>query len=170
MIKISEEIFYPEKSLVIVSREHINLLKSQALKNRRKCCRLCTHPDTNDSVHEMLIAHVKGNYVRPHKHINKPESFHVIEGELTVLLFDEDGVVTESIEMGSFASGRAFYYRISDNQYHTLVVKSDIVVFHETTKGPFDRSDTVFAPWASDEKDYGAIKSYMEKLTTQCQR
>lgn len=36
----------------------------------------------------MLIVMAKGSYIRPHKHKNKSESFHIIEGLLDVIVFD----------------------------------------------------------------------------------
>ncbi len=69
---------------------------------------LCAHQDNTDLLHKMLIIHVQNTYVPPHKHVNKSESFHIIEGALSVFLFDVEGRVTETIRMGEVASGRVF--------------------------------------------------------------
>ena len=97
--------------------------------------------------------HALDAYVRPHKHIGKSESFHVIEGLLLVVVFDDEGSKIEDIPMGDMHSGELFYYRLPANLYHTVIPQQDFVVFHEVTNGPFDRSDTVFAPWAPAEDD-----------------
>ena len=97
-------------------------------------------------------------------HLNKIESVHVIEGLVDVVLFDEEGTVTEIIRMGDLSSGRKFYYRMAAPSYHTLFIVSELLVFHEITNGPFRRPDTVFAPWAPDEGDTAGQVEFMGRL------
>ena len=66
--------------------------------------------------------------------------------------------------MGDYLSGHEFFYRINNPYYHTLNITSEFLVFHETLKGPFDRSDTIFAPWAPEENDRKATEQFIEKL------
>ncbi len=153
---INKEVLYALDAFTNVDGGDIELLKDKASKNPRKRIRFCAHKDTNDTLHEMLIIHSKGAYVRPHKHLNKSESFHIIEGKLKVVVFDEEGGVVESINMGEYSTGDVFYYRLSENCFHTVVPISDIVVFHETTNGPFEREDIIFAPWAPKEDEHGS--------------
>jgi len=162
--EISEEILYAEEEIVTLDSQTIEFLKEKAKKNKRKRVRLCTHKDTDALVHEMIIVHSKGTYVEPHMHINKSESFHVIEGLVDLFFFDENGKVIKIISMGDRSSGKIFYHRISEPIYHTLIVKSDMVVFQETTKGPFNRSDTIWASWAPDEGNEEAVKVFMNQL------
>ncbi len=109
----------------------------------------------------MFIVHKKGAYIRPHKHLKKSESFHLITGAADVIIFSRAGKITGVIPMGEYASGGNFYYRISQPYYHTLLIKSDFLVFHETTNGPFKKSGTVFADWSPDENDSAAQKKFM---------
>ena len=118
----------------------------------------------------MLIVHTRNTYVRPHKHLNKSESFHLIEGSVDVVIFDEAGGVAEVIRMGDFASGRRFYYRIEQPAYHTLLITSDVLVFHETTNGPFRREETIFAPWAPEEQDQIARTGFLARLQEEMRR
>ena len=151
--EIKEEVFYADAPVVKVTAETIAFLKARATGNRRRRARLCAHPGTEDALHEMLIVHAKHAYVPPHKHIGKSESFHIIEGRLKVVLFDDGGNKTDEIAMGDVASGRTFFYRLSEARFHTVIPETDWVVFHEVTNGPFDRADTLFAPWAPGEDD-----------------
>ena len=83
-----------------------------------------------------------------------------------LVFFDDEGVITDVIELGGPSSGRVFFNRIADSRYHSLVITSDFFVFHETTKGPFiagNRTDTVFAPWAPKDGEDELIKNYMVK-------
>ena len=49
--------------------------------------------------------------------------------------------------------------------YHTLLIKSDVLVFHETTSGPFRPADTVWAPWSPNEFEEETVSAYLEMLT-----
>lgn len=161
----NEEVFYRDGKVIQVNASEICWLKDQAERNLRKRARLCTHRNTEALLHEMLIVHARDTYIRPHKHIGKPESFHVIEGLVDVVIFDEMGSVLEVMKLGDYASGRIFYYRISDPVYHTLLIRSDLLVFHETTAGPFNRTDTVFASWSPEESDSVGCAFFTEKLS-----
>lgn len=165
--KENEEVIYSCDPVIKMDAKDIYWLKNKSAQNERKRIRLCTHKSTEDSVHEMLIVHQRDTYVRPHKHLGKPESFHIIEGRADVVLFDDTGNMNNIIKMGQYGSGLVFYYRISTPVYHTLLIHSDILVFHETTSGPFNRSDTVFAAWSPVEEDKEACKSYMLHLSQQ---
>jgi len=162
--QFSDEVLYCDDKIVKVGRQDIEDLKERAVGNPRSRIRLCAHRGVEDRLHEMLIIHQQGAYVRPHKHLGKTESFHVIEGLVDVVVFNEEGGIREVIEMGDFASGLPFYFRISDADYHTVLIKSDFLVFHETTSGPFKRPETLFAPWAPPESDGNACNEYTDRL------
>ena len=162
--KESDEVYRTHGTLAKVTEDDVIYLKAQAAKNERRRVRLCAHPDNTDLLHEMLIIHVQNTYVAPHKHINKSESFHIIEGTLRVFLFDDDGKVTETIRMGEAKSGRVFYYRLSSSIYHSILPESEFVVFHEVTNGPFDRQDMIIAPWAPEEDDHRVIEPFKNML------
>jgi cupin fold WbuC family metalloprotein len=115
----------------------------------------------------MLIIHARDAYVRPHKHIGKSESFHVVEGEADIIIFNQQGDIKEVVSMGDYSSGKNFYYRITDALYHTVMITSEILVFHESTNGPFVRSDTIFAPWSPEEDNHAMAKEFMNKLEKQ---
>ncbi|MFH1318971.1 MAG: WbuC family cupin fold metalloprotein [Candidatus Omnitrophota bacterium] len=149
--EFNEEVFFTNDEFVKVSFKEIEELKKKAICNKRRRARLCSHNKIKDKVHEMLIVHAKDAYIRPHKHLGKSESVHVVEGEAEVVIYDDKGVIRETMEVGDYKSGRKFYYRISNTLYHNLVVKSDFFIFHEVTGGPFIREDTIYAPWASED-------------------
>lgn len=144
----SDEIFYTLDSICRIGRKEIDFIKSKAAKNSRARARICTHSDVEAVVHEMLIALTKDTYVRPHKHIGKSESFHLIEGRLNVIIFDEEGNKSDNIPLGEIGSTEQFYYRLPSGIYHTVVPETDWVVFHEVTSGPFNPKDTIYPSWA----------------------
>ena len=164
---ISPEVLVAEGPMVRVSAHDIDVLKRKAAETERARVRLCAHPGVDDRLHEMFIVHQKGTYVRPHKHLNKSESAHIIDGSVTWVIFDDAGRVTDAIHMGGYGSGQAFYHRMSGPYYHTLLIHSDWLVFHETTTGPFDRADTVFAPWAPGNDDLAGQRAFIERVTSE---
>ena len=161
--RMNEDVLVADERMVTVSREDVERLKAGARQNARQRIRFCAHQDVNDAVHEMLIVHLQGAYVRPHKHLRKTESFHVIEGLGDVVIFDEAGHITDVIRVGEYASGERFYYRMAEARYHTILIRSEVLVFHETANGPFRRSDAAFAPWAPEEMD-AAAGEFMQRL------
>ena len=83
---------------------------------------------------------------------------------MDLVVFDETGEIVEVIRLGDYLSGRQFYYRIPDGCYHTLLIRSEWLVFHETTNGPFKKSDTVFPPWAPEETAAPAVRDFMQQM------
>lgn len=162
--KFNEEVYYTKDTITKVTSEVIDFLKQKASDNERRRIRLCTHKDVNDPVHEMLIVHAKNNYVPPHKHLYKSESFHMIEGRLQVVIFHDDGSIREVIQMGDTSSGDIFFYRLSESCFHTVIPLTDWVVFHETTRGPFLREETIYPSWAPDDDDPPSYRLYSEEL------
>jgi cupin fold WbuC family metalloprotein len=161
----NREVLYPDEAVVKVTHADVAGLKSQAAANERGRFRLCTHRDVKDTLHEMIIVLRAGTYIRPHKHLNRCESFHVLEGRADVALFDDDGNLLDVIRMGDYASRDCFYYRLSDSVYHSVVTHTPEFIFHETTNGPFDPNQTIFAPWAPADDGQPAVEAFLDKLT-----
>lgn len=161
----SEEVLYTTENFFSIDNTLISTLIEKAKENEGKRIRICTHASPEDALHEMVIVHFFDTYVRPHKHINKSESFHIIHGECDVILFDELGAITDVISMSSNkVSDSVFYYRLSIPVFHCLIIKSEVVVFHEVTSGPFRRHDTVYAEWSPDKSFEADVKCFMDEL------
>jgi cupin fold WbuC family metalloprotein len=160
----NNEVAYATDVIARVAKSDIEELVEQALRNPRHRVRVCTHRAPESPLHEMLIVHTKDTYVRPHKHLHKSESFHVIQGEMDVVVFDDEGTVTDVLRLGDYRSGRTFYYRMHEPLFHTLLIRSDVVIFHEITVGPFRRRDTVFPTWEPDCEDPRALLSFRQQL------
>lgn len=151
MIKIkkeSKEVLYPEEDIPVLYNKDLNYLKKLALLNSKQKVRLCTHKSIKSKLHEMFIVHTKKCYVRPHKHINKSESVLILEGEVDIILFEDNGKLKEIIELGDKKSKKKFYYRLDKPIYHMLIIKTKFLVFHEITIGPFRKRETVFPEWS----------------------
>jgi cupin fold WbuC family metalloprotein len=159
------EVYYSDAAIVTADDGVIAELKRIAAKNPRLRSRLCTHPDPSSPLHEMLIVHHRDAYIRPHKHLGKPESFHVIEGTARVVIFEDDGKLRDVLDMAPYGHGKLCYYRMPDEVFHSILITSEWLVFHETTAGPFDPSRTAFPDWAPDGSDAEAVADYVSVIS-----
>lgn len=162
--KSGDGIFFTREPIVCLGDEALLFLKQQAKASNRKRARICAHRSGKDALHEMLIAISADSYIHPHRHIDKSESFHIVEGFVDVVIFDDAGAVTDIVSLGALGSGRNFYYRLSESRFHTLLIHSEQLVVHEVTNGPFIKNQTELAPFAPREEDREAGLKYMKYL------
>ena len=149
----------------VISQSDINNLKLDAESSPLRRARICLHNNLADPIHEMVIAFKLDSYVPPHIHMDKTESFHVMEGELVVVFFDEYGQVIERLNLSSDISKHPSIYRLSKPVWHTILPLSSDVVIHEVTNGPFIPDEKNLAPWApaQDASDQAKI-SYRRSI------
>jgi cupin fold WbuC family metalloprotein len=162
--KINDEVFVADESIVRLGAEQMSFLKQQARSSYRKRARICTHRSNDDALHEMLIAISADSYIHPHKHTRKVESFHIVEGLVDVVVFDDFGVIVDVVELGDVSTGKDFYYRLSDSVFHTLLIHSDFLIVHEVTNGPFVPNETILAPFAPPESRYDEALAYIAEV------
>lgn len=123
---------------------------------------LIIHESPEDQVQRLFIGLRKGTYVRPHRHLNVGELGVVIRGACDLLNFDDQGIITRRTALGP--GGDALAFDLTPGEWHTLVVKSDEVLFLEAKPGPYDPeviSD--FAAWAPPEGGE-AVAAFQEWL------
>ena len=156
--------FQASGASVRACRKSLSYLHEATLNSPTQRARICAHPDADDSLHEMLIVLSCGGYVRPHRHRNKSESIHIVTGKLDLVLFDSDSGISEVIRMGDYNSGLVFYHRLNAAIFHSVIVKTDFALVHETTNGPFRAEDTEFAAWSPDPGDSEAVSMYLDSL------
>ena len=162
--QFSEEVLFTTRDLTVIRQSDIAWLKERATQTPRKRIRLCAHRDLDDVTHEMFIVQPRGAYVKPHKHVGKEESFHLVEGSVSVVVFNDDQSIREMISMGPYGSDKPFYHRMPAGVYHTVLIESDVVVYHETASGPFRKADMVTAPWAPGESELVEVERFLNRL------
>ena len=160
----SAEVFLAPGSVNQITPAHIAFLKRAAVDAPRHRARINLHGNSADSLHQMIIAIRSNSYIRPHKHLGKCESFHIVSGSMDVVVFTEEGDVSHVISLSADAQGDARIYRMSDSLFHTLIIHSDIVVLHEITNGPFVLNGAIFAPFSPPEGDEAAIAIFTAEL------
>ena len=157
-------IYFENQNIIEINTERLVRLKQNAMQSPLRRARYCLHRDHNDKVHEMVIAFCRDSYCRPHRHTDKSESFHLIEGEMLVVFFDDTGRVTRSLEMAPPGHDKTFFYRLNSPLWHTVLALSEYVVFHETTAGPFMPDQKDVASWAPNEGDTAAVNSFLRRI------
>ncbi len=145
------EVFKNTDNLIIVDQNWITRLKEEAKKSTNRRARLLMHRSHDDLVQEMLIIFCKDCIITPNRSIGKSESLQVIEGEVVVVVFDDEGRVAERIEMGPPGSNMAFMYRLCSAPWHSMIPMSEFVVIHEALEGPFVKSEDLLPSWVPEE-------------------
>jgi cupin fold WbuC family metalloprotein len=164
LTETGEGIFYSPHPLPLADQRLIEFLKDAARSTPRRRARFCAHPSADADQHDMLIVSDQDSYIAPHRHLEKSETFIVLEGLVDIILFDEQGRVTEIFPMGPPSSGKPFFYRMPPRQFHALSIRSELLVFLESTKGPFRAGDNENAAWAPGPQEADRGRAYIASL------
>ena len=154
-------VLYAKETITVFSPEMIPRLKSMATSVPLKRARLCLHLSKDDLVQEMVIVLHRDTYVRPHRHPDKSESFHMIEGAVLIVFFDESGGEKQRVTLS--ADGKnPFLYRMSAPYWHAVLPLTEFAVFQEVTTGPFSPSE--YPSWEPHGEE--EIRLFKERLLT----
>jgi cupin fold WbuC family metalloprotein len=159
-INLMTEAFRECDAIVEIGPDWLVRLKRAALDSPLGRSRVCVHVDDAATVQEMILAMRQDVLFRPHRHLKKTESFHMIEGALDIVVFDLDGTPTRAIQLSTIGSGKPFYYRLNESLFHAVLPRTPLVVFHETTTGPFAKNDAQFTDWAP--QDPTRLRAFLE--------
>lgn len=166
----SPEVFVCTDDIISISTGDIDFLKVMLQFTAKKRVRLNLHLGPQDGLHQMIIALDRATYVRPHKHIGKSESFHILEGCVDVVVFGGGGAIKDVIRLSAYGKGDKSIYRMSSSDYHTLRIRSAVLVMHEITNGPFTSSSSLYADFSPDDSDAQGVQAYVEALERQITR
>ena len=166
MIKRSEEVYVAQDSNITVSQQDMTSLKHLARNTKRGRVRLCLHQSPQEAVHEMVIVHPQGAYIPPHKHQAKSETIVILEGKCDYFLFSDAGEIIKKFPLCASSEGGEFLFRLTEPVYHSLLIQSGQLVFLEITRGPFNREETEFAPWAPDAESIEGVKNFHALLAS----
>ena len=121
----------------IIDRKLLDRLSTQAGENPRLRKNWNIHESDDFCCHRLLNAIEPGSYIRPHRHLDptKNETFLIVRGRLGVILFDEKGVVTETVLLA--AGGETCGVDVLLGLYHSAVSLAPGTVFFEAKAGPY---------------------------------
>lgn len=154
--------YFPIKKPVCVDRELIEKVKKISEENAHSNARLCLHASPEEeSLHDMVVLEYQDKKCRkPHKHLEREETLHMMEGEMVSFIFDEEGNLIEK----TFINEENPIYRTSRNQYHVWLPITNRVIYREIKNGPFKQEDNV-----SPRFDYiKALKKYVDFMDLGC--
>ena len=159
------EVIKNSEELLFINNDLVEQIIEEASQSQRHMARLLMHFDHEDPVQEMLIAMDRNCAVMPNRSVGRSESLQVVQGELLLVIFDDNGNVLNRIEMGPAGSDKVFLYRLSSTPWHTMIPLSEIVVVHEALQGPFNNSSEPLPDWVpGDSQD---LKQFLKEIETQ---
>ena len=82
--------YFASTKNVSISKDLIEKIEEELKTSNDSSIRLCLHKSPDENYHQMIIGHSKSHYYRPHKHLEKPESYHIIKGKLLCIIFDQE--------------------------------------------------------------------------------
>lgn len=148
----------------IVTRELLGRVTAEAMQSPRLRKNYNIHTSDQSRCHRLLNAIEPASYIRPHRHLDpeKDEAFILMSGRLGIILFADDGAVTETVLL-SHANGN-LAADIPHGVYHTALSLETGTLFYETKAGPYlPLSEAEKALWAPEDGD-PAAPGYLERL------
>ena len=112
----------------------IKQLKNLSKELGKKDIWICLHNNRDRNLHNMINLIYRREENIPHKHIDKSEGYHIIEGRMIITIFDDKGTIKDECLLNA---ADIFLFRIGKNTFHTTVAKTEYCIFHETRSGPF---------------------------------
>ena len=159
------EVIKNSEELLFINNDLIEQIIEEASQSQRHMARLLMHFDHEDPVQEMLIAMGRDCMVVPNRSVGRSESLQVVQGELLLIIFDDNGNVVKRVEMGPAGSDKVFLYRLSSTPWHTMIPLSKIVVVHEVIEGPFVNSSDPLPAWIPGDAE--SLKRFLKEIETQ---
>lgn len=148
----------------LVTSRMVDELIAKAGETKRLRINYNMHESLSDPVQRLFIAAGLSSYFRPHRHPGKSEFAIVIRGLFDIIIFDDEGVVTERISAGPHTD--IFSFEIPAGHYHTWIPMAEQSVFFEVKQGPYDpETSLLFAPWSPAEGS-AQVKEFQAKLFT----
>jgi cupin fold WbuC family metalloprotein len=155
-------VFRQQDQVIVVGDSWIEKVKASARAEPLRRARLNLHHHESDAVQEMIIAFCDDTLIIPHRHLGKSEAFHMVEGRLDVVLFDDNGVVIQRIRLGAAGSGLPTLYRLNYPAWHLVIPLDEMVVVHEIASGPFSKDAEPAPDWVP--RDEIALAAFVQQL------
>jgi len=136
----------------IINRQLLDEITAAARENPRLRQNWNIHPANDFPAHRLLNAMEPASYNRPHRHLDplKDETFMIVRGRLGILVFDDNGEVTEKLLLA--ADGENLGADIPAGVFHTAVSLQKGTIFFEAKAGPYlPLTEAEKAPWAPEE-------------------
>jgi cupin fold WbuC family metalloprotein len=161
-----QNVFHNDRGYAGVGAQGIERLKKVALQSPLRRSRFCLHRSDSDLLHEMIIVLAEDCTFRPHRHEAKSESYHMIEGRMAFIMFSDDGTPSHAELLAPPGQDGTICFRMSDPIYHAVLPLDELVVYQETTIGPFKAGEATIAPWAPTEPR--ELRAFLDASAAKC--
>ncbi len=143
--------YFATEATSFVDRADIDELKRLAIAESGPA-RYSLHESPASTLHSMVILQPYGTYAQPRKHLTKAKLFHIVDGEMAVVIFEEDGSVRAAHHL---AADKVLVVHVEPDCYHTNLALTSQAIYHEVITGPFERgsADRVFAAFAPPDTE-----------------
>ena len=166
---MNKHVDFSQQDVVIIQNSQLEQFIEQSASNTDNAkYRFCMHDTPDNKLQEMFIVRKKGDYCRPDRHADIPETHIIMRGKEAVVLFDEDGKIINIIFLDDKEGVLA--YRINASIYHMTVTLSDWAVDYETKLGPFTNELNEFPEWAPKNEETDKIEKYMKYILQEIER
>lgn len=83
----------------VINKQLLDTTSNKAKASTRLRINHNFHTNTDVTINRLLNAMEPGSYIRPHRHLNpdKEEIFLVLRGKIGLILFDNQGNITETL-------------------------------------------------------------------------
>lgn len=143
--------------MLTVTAQELEALSDEAAQAPRRRRNRNLHAELADPVQRMINLGHPDSYVRPHRHDgDRWETFSLLQGAVAVLCFDDDGRVSERVEL---RPGGTLVAEIAGGVWHAIAFLEPGSAVFEIKPGPYrPASDKDFAVWAPNEGEPGAAE------------
>ena len=165
--KINSAVEVALSSVVRVDQKLINRVVERAKLAPRGRARVLLHLGKKDTLHEMLIALPERSCDVPHINFKSGKSFHVLQGEMSLITFSLKGKTAKCLRIGAKPSSGCIMVRLNKPFWHTIIPHTKTVVFIETILGPF--TGNRFAPWCpkKNSQEWKTFANSLRKMAQQ---
>jgi len=135
-----------------IDRQKLDEISLQAERSPRRRKNYNFHRSDEAICHRLLNAMEPDSYIQPHRHLarEKDETLIVVRGKMGLVLFDEQGSITEKALLEP--EGDVVMANIPPGTFHTWISLEARSVFFEAKAGPFrPLTQAEKAPWAPGE-------------------
>jgi cupin fold WbuC family metalloprotein len=133
------DLSWAKNSFASLSKKHLSDLLDVAQTSEEGIARILAHPHLQSSLHAMLICEIRNSIKRvPKAHMSKNKIYQVIQGEMNVEIYTNEGILKEKLELNDFDN---FFCYIQPQVFHLNYPVSEHVIFFEYINGPFQTEE-----------------------------
>ena len=162
-IKAKSKTYFYQGGVATIKPVELQQLLDDAARDPMKKARFCMHPSPEYPINHMIIASHYNTYVNPHLHHHSSVFYHMIQGAMRLIIFDDDGRVKEWYPLAAGQPDTAQFASHNPGVWHAHVYMSEWTIFSESVLSSAGAENSVDAPWGPDETEQ-AKQDFMNRM------